>query len=264
MFGFLIKKNFCDGWDNLLSIVLTNFVFLFAGLGLIYLNLLVGKISPLLFILTFILSCVIVSILVFAYGDLAADIADFKGIRILDYFKNIPSVLKDASLFGLMVAGIIIISLMCLNFYFIENQSIISFLIGSVIFWIDIFVFLSLQWFVPIRSLMHNNFKKCLKKSFIIFLDNTAFSIAVAFYNLILVIFTIAFIGFLPSFSGILISSTNALRLRLYKYDYLEEHPELTSRRERKSIPWEELIYDDRETLGPRKLRSFLFPWKED
>ena len=26
----------------------------------------------------------------------------------------------------------------------------------------------------------------------------------------------------------------------------------------------EELIYEDRETLGPRKLRTFLFPWKDD
>ena len=45
---------------------------------------------------------------------------------------------------------------------------------------------------------------------------------------------------------------------------YLEEHPELTTKKERKNIPWEELIYEDRETLGPRKLRSFLFPWKDD
>ena len=50
---------------------------------------------------------------------------------------------------------------------------------------------------------------------------------------------------------------------RLYKYDYLEEHPELTTKKERRHIPWEELIYEDRETLGPRKLKSFIFPWKD-
>ena len=67
----------------------------------------------------------------------------------------------------------------------------------------------------------------------------------------------------MPSLAGISINKANALRLRLYKYDYLEKHPELTTKRDRKEIPWDELIQEDRDTLGPRKLRSFLFPWKD-
>ena len=47
------------------------------------------------------------------------------------------------------------------------------------------------------------------------------------------------------------------------KYDYLEEHPELKTKKERKQIPWEELLYDDKETLGPRNFKSFFFPWRE-
>ena len=35
------------------------------------------------------------------------------------------------------------------------------------------------------------------------------------------------------------------------------------TKKERRQIPWEELIYEDRETLGPRKLKSFIFPWKD-
>ena len=64
--------------------------------------------------------------------------------------------------------------------------------------------------------------------------------------------------------SGITIGNTNALRILLYKYDYLEEHPELRTKKERRCIPWNELIREDKEILGPRKLRSFLFPWKDD
>ena len=85
-----------------------------------------------------------------------------------------------------------------------------------------------------------------------------------AFHNLILLALSVLPIGFFPSVAGIAIAKQNAFRIRMYKYDYLEEHPELKTPRERRRIPWEELIYDDRETLGPRKLRSFLFPWKED
>lgn len=263
MFGFIIKKNFCDGWDNLLNLVITNLIFLFAGIGLVYINIVAFKIAPIFLVISFTITSIIVSILAFAYGDVAADIANFKGVRFSDYFKNIPGVIKDAVLFGLLVSAIVLLSIFCFDFYFIQNQSSFYSVIGILLLWMDVFAALSLQWFIPIRSLMHNDFKKCLKKSLIIFFDNTAFSVAVGLYNLVLIILSVAFIGFIPSISGLLISSTNALRIRLYKYDYLEEHPELTGR-ERNRIPWEDLIYEDREALGPRKWKSFIFPWRED
>ncbi|MCR4630971.1 MAG: hypothetical protein K5786_05010 [Treponema sp.] len=262
MYGFLLKKNFCDGWDNLLSVIITNVIFMFVGLGIIALNAVTAQ-NTILLVLAFILSFIIVSIVVFAYGDSAAAIADFKGIHYADFFKAIPGVLKDASLFGLMCAVITMISGFSIRYYFMQKTTI-SFMMGAAICWIDIFIILSLQWFVPLRSNMHNNFRKCLRKCFIIFFDNTAFSVLTGLYTIFLLLLTVLFIGFLPSVAGIEIAKANALRLRLYKYDYLEEHPELQTKRERNRIPWEELIYDDRETLGPRKLRSFLFPWKDE
>ena len=83
-------------------------------------------------------------------------------------------------------------------------------------------------------------------------------------YNFVLLALSVLCIGFFPSMSGLLIANTNALRILLYKYDYLEEHPELKTKKERRQIPWDDLIAEDREILGPRKLRSFLFPWKDD
>ena len=262
MFGFIIKKNFCDGWDNLLSVVVVNLVFLFTGFGLVYLNLIALNINLYLFYISFPISCIIYSILIFAFGDLAAKVANFEGIHLLDYFKNISSVLKDATIFGFLFSLFVMISVMCFRFYFIENKTIVYGFFGALILWIDVFVLLALQWFVPIRSLMKNDLKKCLKKSFILFFDNTGFTVVMAIYNLVLIALSIFFIGLIPSMAGISIGNTNALRIRLYKYDYLEEHPEITGR-QRKKIPWEELIYEDRETLGPRTFRSFLFPWKD-
>lgn len=264
MYGFIIKKSFCDGWDNLLALVLTNVLIFFVGFGIVFLNAFSFSSGSSIFqLLAFVISAIILSILAFAFGDSAAKIADFKVIRIVDYFKAIPGVLKDATFFGLFISAVVLISFFSARYYFIETKSLFGFCLGSLICWIDVFIFISLQWFIPLRSIMHNNFKKCLKKCFIIFFDNTGFSVFIAIYNLILTAFSVLFIGFFPSVAGILIADTNALRLRLYKYDYLEEHPELTTKKERKQIPWEELIYEDRETLGPRKFRSFIFPWKE-
>ena len=89
MYGFLLKKNFCDGWDNLLSVIITNVIFMFVGLGIIALNAVTAQ-NTILLVLAFILSFIIVSIVVFAYGDSAAAIADFKGIHYADFFKAIP------------------------------------------------------------------------------------------------------------------------------------------------------------------------------
>ena len=272
MYGFIIKKNFCDGWDNLLAVVITNVIFLFAGLGIFFLATLVAKYWPegtregLFFLVQMILFFIGISILMilsFAFGELAAKIANFDGIAIVDFFKAIPGVIKDAVLFSVLICAIGFVSAFSLNYYLFEQQSMFGLCVGALLFWIDIFVFLSLQWFIPLRSTMHNSFKKTLKKCFIIFFDNTGFSILMAINNLIALALSVLMIGFAPSMAGMLINKQNALRIRLYKYDYLEEHPELKTKKERRQIPWEELIFDDRETLGPRKLRSFLFPWKD-
>lgn len=272
MFGFLLKKNFCDGWDNLFSLVILNVLFLVCEFGVILLDAFVVSnlsedVNSTLFILIQVLfvflAIFVINIFSFTYGEQAVIVADFGGVRLLDFFKIIPSVLKDAFLMTLLVTVVLFVSAYSITFYMFDQQTLTGLFVGSLLFWIDVFLALSLQWFVPIRSTFHNDFMKCLKKSFIIFMDNTGFSISIFIYNIILIILTIPPIGFFPSVIGITLAQQNAFRLRMYKYDYLEEHPELKTPKERRQIPWEELIFEDRETLGPRKLKSFLFPWKE-
>ncbi|MCQ2596677.1 MAG: hypothetical protein MJ181_02420 [Treponema sp.] len=271
MFGFLIKKNFCDGWDNLFILLIVNLVFLLGGVAVFAGWYAVVQFSPasdnellsfIIIALGIILLFIVYSIVAFSFGEQAAVIADFGGVHIADFFKTIPSVLKDACLFGLMCAGITIVSIIGIRWYFTQGSYLYLFM-GCVFIWFDVFAVITLQWFIAVRSLLHNNFKKCLKKSLILMLDNTSFSFALAFYDFILVLFSIFFMGLFPSVAGIMINRLNALRLRMYKYDYLELHPELKTKRERNDIPWEELIYEDRETLGPRKFRTFIFPWKD-
>ena len=265
MFGFIIKKNFCDGWDNLLSVVLSNLVFLFSGLGMVILNGLASKTeSQIILFLALVFGVVFLSVLVFAYSDTAAHIANFDGIHLLDFFKAIPGALKDGALFGLMNIAVFFISSFSIRYYIVDSGTLLGFALGCAIFWIDFFYLLAMQWFIPIRALMHNNFRKCFKKSFIILFDNTGFSLLMGLYNLVLLALSVLCVGFFPSMAGLLIADTNALRVLLYKYDYLEEHPELTDKKQRRQIPWDDLLAQDREILGPRPIRSFLFPWKDD
>ncbi|MBR5400271.1 MAG: hypothetical protein IK102_00555 [Treponema sp.] len=273
MYGFLLKKNFCDGWDNLLSVVIVNVLFLISMVGIVMFSAFItsrfaDSLSDLTFYLIqagiLLLGIFILMIFSLSYGEMSVKIANFENARVVDFFINIPKVLLDAFLFAVLIVFIAFISFYSITFYIAKQDSIFSLFVGALIFWIDIFVVLALQWFVPIRCTFHNKFFKCIKKCFLIFMDNTGFSLFMAFYNLLLIALSILPIGFFPSVAGVAISKQNAFRIRMYKYDYLEEHPELKTPGERRKIPWEELIFEDRETLGPRKLRSFLFPWKDE
>ena len=62
-----------------------------------------------------------------------------------------------------------------------------------------------------------------------------------------------------PGPVGVLLYLDEALRLRLLKYDYLEANPEA----DRKKIPWDALLIDEREKTGDRTLKNFIFPWKD-
>jgi hypothetical protein len=118
---------------------------------------------------------------------------------------------------------------------------------------------LALQYYIPIRSRLGGGFKKNIKKSFLIFLDNPGFSLFLFLYNLVGLALSFFLVGLLPGFAGVALAMDGALRLRLYKYDWLETHPEAN----RKELPWEELIAEDRELVGKRTLKGMFFPWKE-
>jgi len=65
--------------------------------------------------------------------------------------------------------------------------------------------------------------------------------------------------GLLPGLAGLALGSDVALKLRLHKYDWLEAHPDAN----RRKIPWDDLLEEDRELVGKRTFRGMFFPWKD-
>ncbi len=275
MFRFLLKKNFADIWDNMFHLIILNLVFV-GVLGLVLgIGYLLSVFSPeggfqsIVGILYAVIACIIISISVFAEGDNCAKIAGFDAPKLKSYFTNIPSVLKDATLFGLLIGLLICVTVSSLPYYISlwapadgSKGSMMGLLLASCVFWFLLITVIALQWFLPVRNLMHNNFGKCLRKCYIIFFDNVLFSLGCGLNNLLIFFITCVTFGIIPGVHAVTLASTNALRLRLYKYDWLEVNPDLT-REEKKHVPWDELIANDKKTLGPRKFKSFIFPWKE-
>ncbi|MBQ0051655.1 MAG: hypothetical protein KBT11_06260 [Treponema sp.] len=271
MFKFYLKKNIADGWDNFFFLILSNIIPLLLVIGSYFAIGLAATVNPLAQAGAFILCAGLVSTSIFAWGANAAKIADFGTPTFSVFFSSIKYVWKIGLAFGAFLAIGFLVLRFGIAYYlamYLRDGTKIGLLLTAVLAWFVLVCIIALQWFIPLYYLQESNgFVKCLKKSFIIFFDNAGFSVKVFFYNILLVALSVMIIGLVPGFCGILLSSTNALRLRLYKYDWFEkkaaEDPEFMNNRDKRDeVPWDELLSDDKESLGPRKLSSFLFPWK--
>lgn len=271
MFAFYLKKNFCDGWDNFFFLVLSNAVNI-ALLAASYFALrYADEMSPYLFAPALVFFSSLLSVSLFAWGASLAKIADFRSPSFALYLSALRDVWRVAALFGAMVSAVLILIRFALSYYlrmYFLDGSLLGLVMTAALGWFVFVSVIALQYFIPLYFLQESNgFVKCLRKSFIIFYDNVAFSVQLFLVNLLLFVLSCVTFMIVPGLNGITLSCMNALRLRLYKYDWIErmsgDDPDFQKDREKRNeVPWEELLAEDKESLGPRKLGSFLFPWK--
>lgn len=261
MIGFFIKKAFYDGWDNLLQILLMNIIIIAIGFGGFFLASITVSILPLSFALLAV-AVAVEGIVILGVSGIMARVAEYRTFSFLDLWHSATETWKHGALYGLMTGAIALVFVITVPYY-LQLGNLLGFTLAVLIFWIAVIVILSLQWFLPIRSQLDKRFLKCVKKSFIIFFDNPGFSLFLFLYSAVTLIVS-AFTAFLlPGISGLILAQNNALRLRLYKYDWLEKNPQIDTKAAKKMIPWHELIAEDVETLGHRTFRNFFFPWKD-
>jgi uncharacterized membrane protein YesL len=273
MIGFLIKKTFFDFWDNFFRIVFINLGFLVILLitfGLAFgTNYIIPssltKAYPLInggaFLLIAIISFSIIMIYTGAASCITKDIADHETPGFKDFFKYLKRTYKTSLLFALANIIIFCIVFIASRYYFETFKNLIGlflifFIVGIYFYW-----FTASFYFFPLQSNFGPAFIKNIKKSFILFFDNTIFSLfALVLVSLILMVASVLPpIALLLGPGSIMLWGNVALKLRLYKYDYLEEHPAAN----RKKIPWDSLLVQDKEKIGKRTLKGFIFPWKE-
>ncbi|MBR4373004.1 MAG: hypothetical protein IKP49_01400 [Treponema sp.] len=267
MFVFFLKKNFADGWDNLFFLILMNvFSILVVALGFLSFKYL-AAINLWAVQFGLIVFGGIFMTVNFAQGACAFRLANFDSPSFGTFFRAFTYVWKIGFAFGCALTFAIFAIRMGI-IYYIGLGSVLGLILVAFIGWFALISVMALQWFIPLYFLQEQNgFVKCLKKSFIIFFDNPWFSVGCFLYNILLLALSCITFLLAPGFAGLVLSTTNALRLRLKKYDWLEEmdekEPGFSSNRDKRyNVPWEDLIKEDKETLGPRKLSSFIFPWK--
>jgi hypothetical protein len=257
MIGFLIKKNFFDFWDNLFRVCLINLGFLVSISFPIFVPQLFRAVPPLGFasMLVGILWC-------FVYLSAAAaslrNISDYGSFGFAEFFGNLKKVWPTGLVAGGLVFLAFILFTVVIPFY-LNMESLLGLMLAAVIFWSLVTIVLALQFFFAVRFRLDDSPVGALKKCFIIFFDNPMFCVFTLFHNLF-VLTVSGFLAFLaPGPAALLLFLDEGLRLRLLKYGWLEANPEA----DRRQIPWDALLIDEREKTGDRSLRNFIFPWKD-
>ncbi len=257
MILFMIKKAFFDMWDNLFSIVILNLgCILLIGAG-IYIPYILSF-HPITFILGILTTAVIFILYLGAASLVAGDIADYKSPTFKKFFQYLKEVWKAALVFALIIVIQMLILRVVLPWYF-KLGNVIGIMIAGLLFWIIVIWLFASQYYFPIRGRLDPDARKIIPKCFILFFDNTLFTIGLGIGTLVLLILS-GFTAFLiPGIGTILLWHQIGLKLRMYKYEYLEKHPQAN----KKNIPWDILLREDRERVGRRTLRGMIFPWKE-
>jgi hypothetical protein len=183
------------------------------------------------------------------------NISDYGSFNFKDFFRGFKTAWPAGLVMGIFTT---LLFLFIIPFY-MNFTSIGGMILAIFVFWLTMFSLLSFQYYFAVYARLNQNIKKAVKKCIIISLDNSGFSLFLLLHNFI--VFLLSLITFLifPGPAGLLLYVDEALRIRLLKYDWLEANPGT----DRKKIPWDAILIEEREKTGTRSFRNFIFPWKD-
>lgn len=254
MFGFLVKKAFFDMWDNLFRILIMNLGYIVV-FGIVYL---LVTALPGLFIVAALLGAALFVVYTGGVSRMCSDIADYRQPGFAEFFAFVRESFASSLLLALTLGVYGLVISVAFSFYG-GLKSIAGPLAVALLFWVTVAAALAAQYFFPIQSRLDRKFRKIARKSFLVFFDNPGFSIGLAICTLIVCGLSVFTAFLLPGFATVLLWWNVAFKLRLYKYDWLEQN----SGADRRRVPWDALLVEDRERVGKRTLRGMIFPWRE-
>ena len=275
MISFLIKKTLFDLWDNSIRIILLNVGFVFSLSIPLFISPMLEFI-PVLEMAVFVLGILWLGVYFLAASYSLKAVSDYGSFGFGDFKNNLKITWPIGLAFGLVLLLGYLLCAVVIPFY-LGMKSIAGLLLAASVFWILVVSVLALQFFSAIRARLDTRFIKIVKKCFIIFLDNPLFSIFALFHNMFLLAISVLSAFIFPGLSGVLLFLDEGLRLRLFKYDWLETSaaagsdvklganvaPNASSRTGKNQIPWDTILAEEREKTGTRSLKNLIFPWKE-
>lgn len=249
MFRFFFRKNFYDGCDNLLSVLITNLVFSLMIVCILFINSLV--VFPIAF---FFFSIVIAGV-----TGMTNNWVNINGNSIKTFFETIKAkalhillfyLISVLAFFGLTVALPILHNM----------RTIFSAFAIVIIVWMSFLWILYSQIFFPLAIYLTNdNPFKVLRKCFYIVSDNVKFSILLLILNISEILLSCVTAFLIPGFVWLSINSNNFVFFVMKKYDWMQEHEVTFS----KQVKGYDFLQQTINSYKDRSIKKLLFPWKE-
>lgn len=260
MLLFTLKKWFFDMWDSVLKLLVLNALFItFIAFPLSMPGWMVAAGLPeWLAIAVFVAGVVLSVMMVSAIVYVTSLSVDYQSWGLSEFWYGARHLFVRTTLFAAMNVGVFLLLRNAVPFY-MAWENTLGYAAVAIMFWLGVFWIMMSQLYLPLYCRMGDPFFKTWKKSLLVALDNPGFTF---FLLIVLVGGTIVseFTAYMfPGIFGLIILVQGAVRLRLKKYDYLEENPEA----KRNKIPWRALLQDDRTKIGRRSVKGMFFPWKE-
>ena len=261
MIGFLIKKTFYDLWDNLFKIVVLNLGFFASTAIPIFLPRLGALLteSVALDITLTAVGILCCTVYLSAAALTIKPISEYGTFTFKEFIQSFKKAWPAGLVMGIIVFLLFMIITVIIPFYLSMESPVLGLSLAAVIFWTAVFGILSFQFFYTVVARLTPNLVKALKKSMLIAFDNTALAFFMVINNAIAIVISVFFAFLFPGPVGALLYLDEALRLRLLKYDWIEANPG----EDRRKIPWDALLIDERERTGTRTFKNFIFPWKD-
>ena len=257
MKGFFIKKAFFDGCDNLIPMVVLNLIYIAFFLGALGSLTLFGSMN----VLAYALLLIILLLWCLAKGGVAGagyEWSNYKSSTFSAFKEGFVRNIRHSLLYFLIMLLQALMIIVVLPFY-ASMQGAFPLIISVILFWVEVVFFMAIPYYFPLMSRLPGDRPlKTLKKCFIVLVDNLGFSVFLLIYNIICLVLTISTFGLIPGVAGMQLAKQDAVKLIMFKYDYMEENADA----DRKHIPWDDILYEEKEKIGPRSLKSMIFPWK--
>jgi hypothetical protein len=257
MIGFFIKKAFFDGWDNLYLLAALNGVFLLVLLLFVVLPATLG--APTWLIIVFLgIAIVVLSVWEVAVSDAMYAVADSKSV----HFSDIRAAFFRSLRLGLIMGGLNLLFAVAIGValpFYLGQKAMWSVFAGGLLFWTMILAILILQYVPAVFARDGGTPRQAFKTALYLFVDNPGFSIFLLIWRVLTFALSILTVLLAPGPAGTSLASAVAVRLRMKKYRYLKENPEA----DRRQIPWDDLLREEKELVGKRTLKGMIFPWKE-
>jgi len=261
MLGFAVKKAFFDLWDNLIAIVLMNLatVALVAVSAFFVDQVATGWNGGAG--LTALSAVAALAVIVVYLGGVAlacAAIADYRAPTVASFAAGAlhaaPAALSYYA--GSVLLGVVLSVGAPLYAGF---GNVIGLLALAGIVWLAAVWALAGALYFAVRARLESRVIPLIKKSILLLFDNLGFAVLLLVTAPVIVTISLPFAFMFPGPAGAMQWVQSAVKLRLLKYEYLERNPQPGRRR----VPWNAVLVEERRAVGPRSLKSTLFPWKD-